>query len=195
MRVSKEKAAEHRQQILKSAARLFREHGIDSTGVDSITVKTGLTHGAVYSQFGSKEAIAIEAIRLALRDSKRAWLRALERRGDEDIMTAIVESYLSVRHRDAPGEGCLIAALAADIARQPKNVRDAFTEEFKDALKFLGGLVSSDDSSITENDALAAFSFMAGAMMLARAVSDDTLSERILRAGSKRIVSWAKSSA
>jgi TetR/AcrR family transcriptional regulator, transcriptional repressor for nem operon len=194
MRVSKEKAAEHRQQILKSAARLFRERGISATGVDALTRNTGLTHGAVYSQFGSKEAITIESIRLALRDSKRVWLRSMERRGGENIMTAIVESYLSERHRDAPGKGCLIAALAADIGRQPKNVRDAFTEEFKDSLKFLSGLVSSDDSSITEEDTLAAFSFMAGAMMLARAVSDDTLSERILRAASKRIVNWAKSS-
>jgi TetR/AcrR family transcriptional repressor of nem operon len=82
--------------------------------------------------------------------------------------------------------------LASDIARQPRNVRDAFTEEFKDALKFLAGLVGSDDSSITEEDALAAFSFMAGAMMLSRAVSDDGLSQRILRAASKRIVNCVK---
>jgi len=194
MRVSKAKAAEHREQILKSAARLFREQGIGSTGVDSITASTGLTHGAVYSQFGSKEAITIEAIRLALRGSRRAWLRAMERRGRQKIFPAIVESYLSERHRDEPGKGCLVAALASDISRQPRNVRDAFTEEFKDALKFLSGLVSSDDSAITEDDALAAFSFMAGAMMLSRAVSDDALSERLLRAASKRIVNWAKSS-
>jgi TetR/AcrR family transcriptional repressor of nem operon len=192
MRVSKEKAAEHREQILKSAARLFREQGISATGVDSIARKTGLTHGAVYSQFGSKESIAIEAVRRALRDSRRAWLRMMERRDRQKIFPAIVESYLSERHRDEPGQGCLVAALASDIARQPRNVRDAFTEEFKDALKFLAGLVGSDDSSITEEDALAAFSFMAGAMMLSRAVSDDGLSQRILRAASKRIVNCVK---
>ena len=69
MRVSKEKAAQNRQDMLTAAARLFRERGVSATGVDSITKDVSLTHGAVYSQFGSKEAIAAEAIRLALRGS------------------------------------------------------------------------------------------------------------------------------
>ena len=62
MRVSKQAAAENRQRILTAAARLFREHGIDGAGVDAITEAAGLTHGAFYSQFGSKEVIAAEAI-------------------------------------------------------------------------------------------------------------------------------------
>ena len=66
MRVSKEKAAQNRQQILSTAARLFRENGIHATGVDSISRSAGVTHGAFYSQFESKEALAAEAIRLAL---------------------------------------------------------------------------------------------------------------------------------
>ena len=66
MRVSKEKAAQNRERILTSAARLFREHGIAATGVDSITEDAGLTHGGLYSHFESKEAIAAEAIRFAL---------------------------------------------------------------------------------------------------------------------------------
>src|ERR1700732_896718 len=98
MRVSKEKAAEHRQQIIDAAARLFRERGIGATGVDSITAAAGLTHGAVYSQFGSKEAIAIESIRLALRGSRRTWLRAAAKKGE--VLSAVVQSYLSARHRD-----------------------------------------------------------------------------------------------
>lgn len=193
MRVSKEKAAEHRQQIINSAARLFREKGIGATGIDSITGDAGLTHGAVYSQFGSKEAITLEAIRTALRDSKRKWIRTVERRGSKKILPAIVESYLSRQHRDAPGHGCLVAALAADVAREPRSVRDAFTEEFKESWKFLSALLGSEESSLSEEDTLAAFSFMAGAMILSRAVSDDALSELILRAASKRIVNCAKS--
>src|ERR1700688_1579094 len=122
MRVSKAKAAEHRQQILNAAARLFRERGIGATGVDSITEDAGLTHGAAYSQFGSKEAIAIESIGLALRDSKRSWQRATEHSGGKRVLTAIAEAYLSLRHRDAPGRGCLVAALGGDIARQPRSV-------------------------------------------------------------------------
>ena len=183
MRVSKEKAAEHRQQILSSAARLFREHGIEATGVDSITKSADLTHGAVYSQFGSKQAITIESIRLALGDSKRAWLQAATKRGRRNSFTAVVDSYLSARHRDAPGTGCLVAALGAELSRQSKSIRDAFTEEFKKAWEFLTVLTASDNSANSGgDDTLAAFAAMAGALMLARAVTDQSLSDRILQA-------------
>ena len=79
MRVSKEQAAQNRQHILTAATRLFREHGIHATGVDAITKEAGLTHGSLYSQFGSKEAIAVEAIHFAVTRSKHLWRRAAER--------------------------------------------------------------------------------------------------------------------
>ena len=78
MRVSRVQAAQNRQKILTAATRLFRERGIGATGVDAITEGAGLTHGAVYSQFGSKEAIAAEAMREALAGSRGLWRRLLE---------------------------------------------------------------------------------------------------------------------
>ena len=141
MRVSKEKAAQNRERILTSAARLFREHGIGATGVDAITEDAGLTHGGLYSQFGSKEVIAAEAIRFALARGKRVWQRALERNPGKRALPAIVDGYLSRAHRDAPGTGCVVAALGTDIARQPRRVRQAFTREIKDDLEFLSRLM------------------------------------------------------
>ena len=192
MRVSKAKASEHRLQLVGAAARLFRERGIGATGVDSITKEAGLTHGAVYSQFGSKEAITVESIRLAFGGSKRAWLRVTANRGRRKTLPAIIESYLSARHRDAPGTGCLVAALGGDISRQPRSIRDAFTEEFKQALEFLAVLGASDDSSISRDHTLVTFASMAGALMLARAVTDEALSERILMAATRWIETRAK---
>jgi TetR/AcrR family transcriptional repressor of nem operon len=192
MRVSKEKAAEHRRQIVDAASRLFRERGIGATGVDSITRQAGLTHGAVYSQFGSKEAIAVESIRLAFRGSKRAWLRVAAKKGRKKAFPAIVESYLTARHRDAPGTGCLAAALGPDISRQSATIRDAFTEEVKELLELLAELSTSDDSSISREQTLVAFASMAGALMLARAVTDEALSEHILTAATRWIEAGAK---
>jgi TetR/AcrR family transcriptional regulator, transcriptional repressor for nem operon len=188
MRVSKEKAAENRQQILTAAARLFREQGVSATGVDSITKDVSLTHGAVYSQFGSKEAIAAEAIRLALMRSKRLWQRLAERKGAKKAFPAIVAEYLSRDHRDSVGQGCVVAALGSEIARQPQSVRDAFTEELKDALEFLAGVMPGDDPSRRYEDAIAAFAGIVGALILARAVNNETLSERILQATAKRVI-------
>jgi TetR/AcrR family transcriptional repressor of nem operon len=187
MRVSKEKAAQNRQDILTAAARLFREQGVSATGVDSITKDVSLTHGAVYSHFGSKEAIAAEAIRLAFQGSKRLWQRLAERKGTKKAFPAIVAAYLSRGHRDSPGQGCVAAALGADVARQPQSVREAFTEEFKDGLAFLAGVMPGDDPARRREDAIAAFAAMAGALTLARAVSDETLSDLILKTTAKRL--------
>jgi len=187
MRVSKEKAAENRHDILTAAARLFREQGISATGVDAIPKEARLTHGAVYSQFGSKEAIATEAIRLALQDSGRLWQRLVERNGTKKAFPAIVAAYLSREHCDAPGQGCAVAALGSEIARQPQSVREAFTEEFKNGLEFLAGVIPGDDSSGRYEDAIAVFAGMVGALILARAVNDERLSDRILKVTAKRV--------
>lgn len=192
MRVSKEKAAQNRQDILTAAARLFREQGVSATGVDAITKDASLTHGAVYSQFGSKEAIAAEAIRLALRGSERLWQRLVERKGAKQAFPAIVAAYLSREHRDSPGQGCAVAALGSEIARQPQSVRDAFTEELKAGLEFLAGVMPGEDSSGRYEDAIAAFAGMVGALILARAVNDEPLSERILQVTAKRATQSVK---
>jgi TetR/AcrR family transcriptional repressor of nem operon len=187
MRVSKAQVAQNRQHILAAAARRFREQGVSATGVDAITKDAQLTHGAVYSHFGSKEAITAEAIRLALRGSQRFWQRLAERKGGE-AFAAIVAEYLSRAHRDAPGQGCVVAALGSEIARQPQRVRAAFTEELKDALEVLAGLMPGDDPARRYEDAIAAFASMAGALMLARAVNDNALSEQILHTTARRMI-------
>ena len=192
MRVSKEKAAQNRERILTSAARLFREHGIGATGVDAITEDAGLTHGGLYSQFGSKEVIAAEAISFALARAKRLWQRALERNPGKRALPAIVDGYLSRAHRDTPGTGCVVAALGADIARQPRRVRQAFTREIKDDLEFLSQLMPNDDHSGSYEAAIVAFASMAGALILARAVNDEELSDLILKSTAKRVIKQTK---
>jgi TetR/AcrR family transcriptional regulator, transcriptional repressor for nem operon len=193
MRVSKEQAAQNRQKILTAAARLFRERGISATGVDAITEDAGLTHGAVYSHFGSKEAIAAEALREALSRSKRGWQRVLEREGPSKALHAIVAGYLSQNHRDFAGRGCAMAALGSEIAKQPVRVRDAFTAELKEALEFMTTVIPRSSRSRSYDDAIVALASMVGALILARAVSDEGLSNRILEATAKRIVHATRS--
>jgi TetR/AcrR family transcriptional repressor of nem operon len=195
MRVSKEQAAQNRQKILTAATRLFRERGIRATGVDAITEDAGLTHGAVYSQFGSKEAIAAEAMREVLAGSRRIWHRLLERNGPEKVFPAIVTGYLSQDHRDSAGRGCVVAALGSEIAKQPAGVRAAFTAELAEGIDLLARLMSRTGDARGYDDAIAAFASMAGALILARAVSDERLSNRILDATAKRVIDQAASAA
>jgi TetR/AcrR family transcriptional regulator, transcriptional repressor for nem operon len=191
MRVSKQKAAENRQQILAAAARLFRENGIAATGVDMITRRAGLTHGGLYSQFGSKDAVAAAAILLASRNSARRLGRAAERPPQEQGLREVVGQYLSTAHRDERGRGCVLAALGSDIPRQPRAVRQAFTAAVKGALDVLAGWMPDRAASRRQQKALAAFSAMVGALILARAVSDEALSQQILTVSAKGVVDAA----
>lgn len=192
MRVSKEKAARNREHILTAAARLFRENGISATGIDSIGEDAGFTHGAIYSQFGSKEMIAAEAVGLALQRSKHLWERIAEKRGRKKALAAIVAQYLSPAHRDGAGQGCVVSALGSEIARLPASVRDVFTAHLKESLEFMTEVMREDNPASRQEDAIAAFASMIGGLMLARAVNDATLSDQILKTTAARVLRSSK---
>ena len=134
MRVSKQAVAENRRRILAAAARLFREHGIDGAGVDAITEAAGLTHGAFYSQFASKEAVVVEALRLVLDESNELWAQSANGTDKRAALDRIIDGYLSPRHRDSLGTGCAVAALGSDLPRQSKKVREVFTKRLEEGL-------------------------------------------------------------
>ena len=111
MRVSKEQAAANREQIVHQAARLFRERGFDGIGVAELMKNAGLTHGGFYGHFDSKEQLMAEACEYAIGVTGRRW-RRLVSDSDGPSMDTLARRYLSKRHRDAPGDGCVLAALA-----------------------------------------------------------------------------------
>ena len=106
---------------------------------------------------------------------------------------AIVAGYLSPNHRDFAGRGCAIAALGSEVAKQPVRVRDAFTAELKEALEFLATVMPRTGRSPSYDDAIVALASMAGALILARAVSDEGLSNRILKTTARRVVRVSRS--
>lgn len=175
MKVSKQRAAENRQRIVEEAARLFRERGLSGVGVDALTEAAGLTYGSLYSHFGSKEALMAEAVKCAFADfgSKMS--------ATKDV-TAFVEQYLSAEHRDRPGEGCAVAALGCEMGRQSKTVRRAFTEGAKGAMARLGARLRNGPVCDREDKAWTMIATLMGTILLARAVDDPALSERILSA-------------
>lgn len=175
MKLSKEKSAENRARILAEAGRLFRERGVLGTGVDALAEAAGVTHGSLYSQFGSKEQLALEALAEAFAQSgaKHAGM------GFE----AFLDHYLSPRHRDAVGAGCAIAALCSEMPRQPPAMRARFTE----GVRAMAGRVGARKGA-EETEALALLASLVGALVLARAVDDAELSERILTATKERLL-------
>jgi TetR/AcrR family transcriptional repressor of nem operon len=192
MRVSKEQAAENRERIVTAAARLFRERGLSGIGVDALTQAAGLTHGSLYSQFGSKERLAAEALSHALAKNS-------ERTRDVRTLDDYVSRYLSADHRDRPGDGCAMAALAGEIPRQGDAIRRRFTDAVRAMADRIAGLtqggVAPGRSDEDEDAALATLATMIGALTLARAVDDPGLSDRILAAARARLTTGAASAA
>jgi TetR/AcrR family transcriptional repressor of nem operon len=190
MRVTREQAEQSRERIVEGASRLFRENGLDGIGVADLMKDAGLTHGGFYAHFASKEALMAEACARALEGSVAKWQRLSERNPGR-ALPAIVKSYLSTRHRDEPGAGCAIASLGNDVARQGPAVRHAFTEGLRNMVGMLAGMVPGRTAAVRRRQALADYSAMVGAMVLARAVDDPKLSEEILQSVSATITARA----
>ncbi|MBY6263698.1 TetR/AcrR family transcriptional regulator [Azospirillum sp. 412522] len=181
MRVSKEQAAENRRRVVEVAGALFRERGFNGIGVADLMKEAGLTHGGFYGQFASKEDLAVEACAHAMEVAAERWRGTAETKGD-GALAALLDSYLSTRHRDHSGAGCPIAALGVDVARQGGVVRAAFTRGLRPFLEGLVRLVPGRSAEAKRRAALATLSGMVGALVLARAVDDPALSEEILEA-------------
>ena len=182
MRVSREQARENRQNILRAAGRLFRERGIDAAGVDDITRAAGLTHGGFYGHFDSKQSLTAEAVAHALSISSEAWRNTSDSSRPEQAFRALIGRYLSPAHRDSPGRGCPLAALGTEVARQPKTVRGSFTRGLERMFETLSGILPGPKKTEREAQAIATVATLVGSIVLARAVDDLELSDRILKA-------------
>ncbi|MFI1286763.1 TetR/AcrR family transcriptional regulator [Streptomyces sp. NPDC020858] len=175
-RVSQAQAEENRRRVVETASRLFREQGTHVSVADLMKA-AGLTHGGFYKQFASKEALIDEATTHAFDGLARLRDDALEQHtGQRDAaQRALIDTYLSVEHRDNAADGCPAAALAADIAREPED-REAHRVYTEGVGDFAQWLATDDQDGITR------LCTMLGALVLARATKGSPLSEEILTA-------------
>src|SRR5712692_789927 len=191
MRLTKEQAAENRRQILEAAARLFREQGFAGVAVADLMKAAGFTHGGFYNHFPSKEAIAAEACSTMIARSNAELAETLGQKTSGQKAKAwrqYLDRYLSVEHRDAPGSGCAVAALATDAARQSKEVQTSFADGIEILAANLPKAKPDERPAATRARAARLWSEMVGALVLSRAVADadPELSEEILAASRRK---------
>jgi TetR/AcrR family transcriptional regulator, transcriptional repressor for nem operon len=186
MKVSREQFFENRERILEVASKLFREKGFDGVGVADIMNGAGMTHGGFYRHFSSKEDLAAKASEAALARTVEYWGRLAESKRDSALAT-LIRLYLSERHRDNPGEGCLFAALGSDVARGGDEIRGCFGDGVSATLATIEQMLPGQASVETRRTAIAVLAELVGAMVLARSVGDDALSKEILTAVSDEL--------
>jgi TetR/AcrR family transcriptional repressor of nem operon len=177
MKVDRKTLARHRAAMLEQAGKLFRVRGFGAVGVADITQAAGLTHGAFYGHFASKSALAAESCRAALLASAAQWRRraadAME--AGLDPLGALIDRYLAPSHRDAPDDGCAIATLGPEAARDPA-LRAALADGTNALLEVLREVLEATRPHITPEArpgiALAVLSAMNGGLILARMLAD-----------------------
>ncbi|MDE5444214.1 TetR family transcriptional regulator [Bradyrhizobium sp. CSA207] len=183
MRVSREKAQANREQIIETAARLLREHGFDGIGVADIMKAAGLTHGGFYRNFASKDDLAVKASEHAMADTIALLKNGLAQQQPQDPLRAVIESYVSSAHRDDPGSGCILPALAADAARRDDPaLRAVFITAIQYYLDQIAKLSSASPGAAGSRHPAAILSEMVGAVILSRVIANDPLAESLVAA-------------
>ena len=186
MRVSRIQAAENRQSVINAASRLFRERGFDGIGLKDLMKGAGLTQGAFYKQFASKEDLAAQASRRALESASRRWSAAAAA-NPKNPLGAVIAFYLSTEHREERMDGCPIVALGSDVARQGSDVKASFEAGIKAHLELLGRLIGEAGGEEPTGKAMASLSTMVGALILSRTVNDERLSKQFLQAAADSV--------
>lgn len=181
MKVSKETSAKHRDELLKAASRLFRERGFDKVGIAEIAAATGLTHGAFYTHFESKEALCAEAIARAAGRSRATVDSRLNWR-------ASVEAYLSPKHVRDRATGCPFAALGGDVPRESETIRAAFSEALERSIEAVAARLGHKGEAPGREEAIQALATMVGALVLARSAATPRLRDEILGAARNKLL-------
>lgn len=179
MRYSPNHRAETHKAIVEAAAREFRARGVQGISISDLMSSVGLTQGGFYAHFKDRDALVAEAVTEAASQSLCRLVEAAEAAPGREV-EAMLGFYLSAGHRDDPGQGCLLPALSADLARQPPAVRVAFTGALKANMSRLARFMPATDAAAKRAQAMAFVSGMVGGLALARAVDDPKLSKTLL---------------
>ena len=178
-RYGKEHKEATRQRMIDTAGRRFKKDGIDSAGVAAVMSDAGLTNGAFYGHFKSKEDLVANVLAAQLRDQREAFDLSGGRAGLEGLIRA----YLSPEHRDQRAAGCPSAALLDEVIRRPTATRRVFTGELLVTMDEIAAVLDPADPDAARADALALFGLMVGTLQLARTLTDRELSDQLLARG------------
>jgi TetR/AcrR family transcriptional regulator, transcriptional repressor for nem operon len=183
LKVTKEKAAENRGALVRVASKKFRERGIDGVGVDEIAKCSGLTQGALYAQFESKQELAAEALAYGL-DRSIDWM-STPKDGRPLGISEYLDMLVSRGQRDDIAGSCPMAASASEIARQDVGVSACFVKGFEQEAAIIEAVVQPTATKSTNRQrALTLLAAIIGGVAVARATAkaDLALSDEILEA-------------
>jgi TetR/AcrR family transcriptional repressor of nem operon len=180
------KEASH-ERIVSAAARAIRRSGYDGTGVADIMKEAGLTHGAFYAHFPSREAMLAEAAGQACAESAAVVADVVASVPPEQALASMLRAYLSREHLEQAETGCPLAALGSETRRQAPEVRRVTTRHLKETIDLVARQLPDWGQPGAHERALVTVSTMVGALLLARAVDEPALSNSLCEAALKHL--------
>jgi TetR/AcrR family transcriptional regulator, transcriptional repressor for nem operon len=179
---SRSAKAKTHERIVQIASKRFREDGLAGIGIADLMKEAGLTVGGFYKHFKSRDDLVAEAVGSALGVWKRQ-VDAAASDGPPVTYESLVDDYLSEAHRNHPGTGCPVGALAGDIARSDKRTRALVTRQIRENVELLATLLreAKNNKGGARAQAILSYCALVGAIGMARAISDDQLSRELLK--------------
>jgi AcrR family transcriptional regulator len=180
-RYGKEHKQATRQRIIETAGRRFKRDGIDSSGISTLMADAGLTNGAFYAHFASKD----DLVAIAVADQLRAQYANVIEQAAPGIagVEQIVRWYLSPQHRDSPDDGCPSAALLNEIGRCADETKQAYTDGVLAVIDGIAARLAPADPRSVRTKTLSVYAMMVGTLQLSRALADQRLSDELLDEG------------
>jgi TetR/AcrR family transcriptional repressor of nem operon len=165
--------------IIDVASQRFRKDGVAAAGLAGIMIEAGLTNGAFYSHFESKQSLVRESIASALRGQHAKLQETLRKGGIE----AVIRSYLNITHLPSFGTGCPSAALLPEIGRESEQTRAVYMDGLQEYIATLAENLPGSGSRAAQQTAMAVFSLMVGTLQIARTAPAASVAEDILEGG------------
>ncbi|MFC8661703.1 TetR/AcrR family transcriptional regulator [Streptomyces sp. NPDC057199] len=189
VRYAKEHKQVTRQRIIEKAGHRFKQDGIDGSGISTLMSDAGLTNGAFYAHFASKDDLVAHVVAEELRTQVASYgtLRP-GRPGLEDF----VREYLSPEHRDHPGLGCPSAALLDEIGRCGDETKQAYTDGARDIVEEIAARLTPENPRSARGRAIGLFTMVVGTLQLSRALSDRKFSDEVLEQGIENALAFMR---
>jgi AcrR family transcriptional regulator len=174
-RYGKEHKQTTRRRIIETAGRRLKGDGIAGSGIATLMADAGLTNGAFYAHFDSKEDLVASTLAEQLREQRESFSAM--------SVEEIVRAYLSVEHRDDPEGGCPSAALLDEIGRATNATKRAYTDGLLGVIDDIAERLAPDDPRSARVKTLGVFSLMVGTLEVSRALADGQLAYDVLEQG------------
>jgi len=178
-----------KSEILSAASRRFKRDGIAATGIARVMTDAGLTNGAFYAHFGSKDNLIRETMDAALDEQRERYVGAVH---DQADLEAAIRDYLSPRHRDNPAFGCPTSVLAPELSRQPRRTRKSYTEKLTKLLDLLSKHVPAVDADEARRRTAVVMGNLVGALQMSRAITDVEMSDRLLADAADAAIAYVR---